>query len=70
MAQGLVTAKSRLAKQGLTVLCLGFVSGHMAVNLTSNVSQALEGLPLVTILHCWLDSSVALHWIEDRGEYR
>ena len=40
----------------------------MAVNQAINVRQALEGLPLVTILHCWLDSSVALHWIGDRRE--
>ena len=44
--------------------------GHMAVNLATNVRQALEGLPLSTTVHCWLDSSVALHWIGDRGEYR
>ncbi|XP_068720014.1 uncharacterized protein [Montipora capricornis] len=70
VSQGLVTAKSRLAKQGLTIPRLELVSGHMAVNLASNVRQALEGLPLATTLHCWLDSSVALHWIGDRGEYR
>ena len=70
MSQGLVTAKCRLAKQGLTIPRLELVSGHMAVNLTTSVRQALEGLPLSTTVHCWLDSSVALHWIGDRGEYR
>ena len=68
--QDLVTAKSRLAKQGLTIPCLELVSEHMAVNLAINVHQALEGLPLATTLHCWLDCSVALHWIGDQGEYR
>ena len=63
VSQGQVTAKSRLAKQEL-------VSGHMAVNLFTNVRQALEGLTLATKDHCWLDSSVALHWIADKGEYR
>lgn len=70
VSQGLITAKSRLAKQGLTIPRLELVSGHMAVNLATNVRQALEGFPLATKVHCWLDSSVALHWISDRGEYR
>lgn len=70
VSQGLVTAKSRLAKQGLTIPRLELVSGHMAVNLITNVRQALEGLTLATKDHCWLDSSVALHWIADKGEYR
>jgi hypothetical protein len=34
----------------------------MAVNLTMNVGEELQGFP-VRKLHCWLDSSVALHWI-------
>ena len=68
VSQGLITAKCRLAKQGLTIPRLELVSGHMAVNLAINVREALEGLPLATYVHCWLDSSVALHWIGDRGE--
>jgi hypothetical protein len=41
--QGLVAAKARLAKQGLTIPRLELVSGHMAVNLISNVKAALGG---------------------------
>ena len=69
-SQGLITAKARLAKQGLTIPRLELVSGHMAVNLANNVRQALEGLPLAADIHCSLDSSVALHWISDHGDYR
>ena len=69
-SQGLITAKSLLAKQGLTIPLLELATGNMAVNLPTNVRQALEGLPLATIVHCWLDSSVFLHWIGDRGKYR
>ena len=58
VSQGLVTAKSCLAKQGLTIPQLELVSGHMAVNLIANVRQTLEGLTLATSNHCWLDSSV------------
>ena len=67
--QGLVTSKARLAKQGLTIPRKELVSGHMAVNLISNVRNALAGFPVVS-LTCWLDSSVALHWIREEGEYR
>ena len=58
--QGLIAARSRLAKQGLTIPRLELVAGHMAVNLVANVRDALDGLP-VTNTHCWLDSSVALY---------
>ena len=55
--QGLVASRARLAKKGLTIPRLELVSGHMAVNLLSNVSEALEGFP-VTVKYCWLDSTV------------
>ena len=38
--QGLVIANARLAKQGLTVPCRELVSGHMAVNLLTNVQRS------------------------------
>ena len=43
---GLVTAKARLAKQGLSIPRLELVSGHMAINLITNTRDALEGFPL------------------------
>ena len=58
--QGLVASRARLAKKGLTMPRLELVSGHMAMNLLSNVSEALEGFP-VSVKYCWLDSTVALH---------
>ena len=67
--QGLVAAKARLAKQGLTIPRRELVSVHMAVNLLSNVQDALQGFP-VTSLHCWLDSSLALYWILGGGDYK
>ena len=69
VSQGLVAAKARLAKQGLTIPRLELVSGHMAVNLITNVKTALEGFN-VSQQHCWLDSSVALHWIGGDGTYK
>ncbi|XP_068692648.1 uncharacterized protein [Montipora foliosa] len=66
---GLVAAKARLAKQGLTIPRLELVSGHMAMNLIVNVKEPLEGFPVGEMV-CWLDSSVALHWIKGRGNYK
>ena len=69
VTQGLVAVKSCLAKQGLAIPRLELVSGHMALNAVDNVRQALEGFP-VTSTYCWLDSTVALHWINGSREYR
>ena len=69
VAQTIVTAKSRLAKRGLTIPRLELVAGHMAANLITNVQQAIQ--PIITAdLHCWLDSTVALFWILGTGEYK
>ncbi|XP_028407544.1 uncharacterized protein LOC114530162 [Dendronephthya gigantea] len=71
VSQGLVAAKSRLAKQGLTIPRLELVSAHMAANLISNVRNALDGFPITVVqCTCWLDSTVALHWINGGGEYK
>ena len=42
----------------------------MAVNLASNILRTLEGSLLATDIQRWLDSTVALHWLHDQGEYR
>ena len=69
ISQGMVAAKSRLAKQQLTIPRQELVSSHMASNLVHNVKQALQGLP-VSGVYGWLDSTVALHWIKGHGEYK
>ena len=55
--QGLITAKSRIAKQGLTIPRLELVAGHMAVNLAANVRKSLKGFRLDPDIQCWLDST-------------
>ena len=67
--QQLVAAKSRLAKEGLTIPRLELISAHMATNLVKNVQNALQNLPEPTI-YGWLDSTVALYWIHGEGQYR
>ena len=58
-----------MAKKDLTIPRLELVSGHMAVNLAHNVREALAGFP-VSGVYCWLDSTVALHWIRKPGDYK
>ena len=70
VVQGLVAAKSRLAKTNLTIPRLELVAGHMAVNLAVNVRNALEEFRVAENIQCWLDSTVALHWLKDDGQYR
>ncbi len=66
--QGLVCAKSRLAKQNLTIPRLELVSAHIATNLVSNVERVIGNYE-VNGTHCWSDSTVALYWINGQGEY-
>ena len=41
----------------------------MAVNLLSNIREALEGFPFGDP-YVWLDSTVTLHWLRGAGEYK
>lgn len=67
--QGLLGAKSRLAKNGLTIPRVELVSAHMAANLAENVKNTLEGQPVRSV-HGWLDSTVALCWIREGSAYQ
>ena len=69
VTQGIVAAKARLAKQGLTIPRLELVACHMATNMAANAREALEGYP-VDQVYCWSDSTPALHWIRREGEYK
>lgn len=64
ITQGIVVAKARLAKQGLTIPHLELVTGHMAANVAANVGEALHGYP-VNKVDCWSDSTVTLHYIRE-----
>lgn len=66
---GLPTARVQLAKTGLSIPRLELVSGHMGTNFITNTRDALKGF-LIGELHCLLDSTVALHWLEGAGEYK
>ena len=67
--QGLLAAKARLAKKGLTMPRLELISAHMTANLVDNVRSALEGY-VVRSVYGWTDSTVVLHWIAGQGSYK
>ena len=69
VTQGLITSKSRISKQNLTIPKLELVAGHMAANLAVNVRDALQP-DCDPLIYCWLDSTVALYWIRGSGEHR
>jgi len=49
VAQGLLVAKSRLAKRDLTIPRLELVGCHMTTNLLQNTSNALAHYPVIAI---------------------
>ena len=68
-SQGLITSKSRLSKKGVTIPRLELISGHMTANLLENIKEALKHLP-IRACYGWLDSAVALYWIQGQGSYK
>ena len=59
--QGLVIAKARLARQGLTIPRRELVSGHMVVNLLTNVHhETQQGLSGSTSKECGVGSPAFL----------
>ena len=68
-SQGLLTAKARLAKKGLTTPRLELVAAHMTANVVDNVKTTLKGYPVKKV-YGWLDSSVALYWIKGENQYK
>jgi hypothetical protein len=41
----------------------------MAANLASNVQQAIDDVPVISVFG-WLDSTVALQWLRGGGQYK
>ena len=50
LTQGIVCAKSRLAKRNLSIPRLELVAGHKAINLATNVRTAINNHPVH--VHC------------------
>ena len=69
VAQGLATAKARLAKKELSIARLELVSGQMAASLLDDVKKVLKRSP-VQDCYGWLDSTVVLHWVNGDGNYK
>ena len=66
MTKGLLTSKSWISKRSTSIARLELVSGHMAVNMAKNLSNALQRWPIKTI-NIWMDGMVALYWITNPG---
>ena len=67
--QGLVAARSRLAKPQTTIPRLELLAAHMAVNLVKNVKEAITEFP-VNEITCWSDSTVVLYWLQGTETYK
>ena len=65
--QGLVAAKSRLAKK-TTIPRLELTAGHMGAKLLTNVCKSLDDIAIRKSV-VWSDSTVALHWINGNGDH-
>lgn len=63
-----MSAKARLVKQGLTIPRLELISAHVVTNSLVNLKFALD-LPIIG-LNGWLESMVALFWINGCGQYK
>ena len=67
--QGLLTAKTRLAKKESTIPRSELVAAHMTLNMIVNARKALTGYPIENS-YCWSDSSTVLYWIKGDGSYK
>ena len=69
-ARRLVAEKSRFEDTNLTIPRLELAPGHKAMNLAVNARNASEEFKTAENIHCWSDSSVALHWLNNDRQYR
>ena len=67
--QGLLTSKARVTKKNLNIPRFELISGHMVANMLENTRNILKRYP-VTSCYGWLDSTVALYWIQDHNQYK
>ena len=58
------------SKAKLTIPRLELVAGQMALNLAVNVRNAVEDFNVTEKICCWLESSIALDWLNDGGKYQ
>ena len=67
--QRLLVAKSRLAKQGLSISRLEVVAGHLAATMLELMRRALSSLAVLES-YAWLDSLIAFYWNKGKGRYK
>ena len=69
ISQGLIASKSRFAKRNLAILHLELIAAQLSANLSQNIENALTNQNIINF-HAWSDSTVVLHWLKDKGEYK
>ena len=69
ISQGLITSKSRLAKRNLTIPRLELIAVQMSANLSQNIKNVLSNQS-VRNFYAWSDSTVVMHWLKIKGEYK
>ena len=69
ISQGLIISKSRLTKRNLTIPRLELTAAQMSAELSQNIKNALNNQN-VRNFHAWSDSTVILHWLNDKKEYK
>ena len=69
ISQDLITSKSRLVKMNVTIPRFDLIAAQMSANLSQNIKNALTNQNVRNFCAC-SDSTVVLHWLEDKGEYK
>ena len=72
MNMHLLSSKTRVAPlKPLTIPGKELLSALLTARLINSVKSALEHFINIKSVNCWLDSSVALHWIKNnQNEYK
>ena len=68
-SQSLIISKSRLAKKNISIPQLELVATHISSNLPGNLKYILSKFNIGEV-YAWSDSTVALHWLKDNGNYK
>ena len=53
----------------LTIPRLELIAAQMSANLAQNIKNTLNN-EIVRNFYAWSESTVVLHWLKDKGEYK
>ena len=67
--QDLITSKSTLAKWNITIPRNVLIAAQMSANVSQRIKSTLNNQN-VRNFYAWSDSTVILHWLKDKEEYK